>query len=180
MPDFPDARAALGAELVAARAVEEGVAVLRQFIATDPARVNRIPAHVLLAQAQAARGDLEGAIADWRAVKHRARRSHARAQLAGRSPAGRGAPARDDGAPAEPHAREAVQLTPKDPAVHNLLGAALASTGRFDEAIAQFREALQVVAGPRQPTGAACRETARESWSRAPSQVHFDIATTSS
>ena len=49
LPAVTDARAALGAELLLVGQTEEGIAILRQFIAADPSRVNRIPAHVLLA-----------------------------------------------------------------------------------------------------------------------------------
>ena len=55
-------------------------------------------------------------------------------------------------------ADEAVQLAPRDPAAHNLLGAALASTGRLDEAIAHFREALQLA--PTDPQARANLERA--------------------
>ena len=45
----------------------------------------------------------------------------------------------DDPARAEPYAREALRLEPGNPAAHNVLGITLASNGRLDEAIAQFR-----------------------------------------
>ena len=89
----------------------------------------------------------------------RARRCGARAQLAGLlARQGEALLRREDGARAEPYAREAARLTPADPAVRNLLGAALASTGRFDEAIAQFREALQIA--PNDPQARANLERA--------------------
>ena len=155
VPDFPDARAALGTELVISGRVDEGAAVLRQFIATDPANVNRIPAHLLLAETQAKRGEIDGAhCRPARAAEAGARRRERPGPAVGprsRARANRACAATTRRRP-EPYrsARSRVQLTPKDPAVHNLLGAALASAGRFDEAIAEFREALQVAPGDRQ------------------------------
>ena len=40
------------------------------------------------------------------------------------------------------HAREAVRLTPTDPAAHNLLGLSLIGQQKIDEAIAEFRASL--------------------------------------
>jgi Flp pilus assembly protein TadD len=48
----------------------------------------------------------------------------------------------NDFADAVAHAREAVRLTPKDPAAHNLLGLALIGEQKIDEAIAEFRASL--------------------------------------
>lgn len=145
-PDFPDARAALGTELLFQGQREEGVAVLRQFIEDDPSRVNRIPAYVLLAETMASQGNVEGAIAEWRAVVRIAPDdAAARAQLARLLTAQADAYLRqDDVTRGEPYAREAVQLAPDDPNARNLLGVALASSGHFDEAIAQFLEALRI------------------------------------
>jgi Flp pilus assembly protein TadD len=45
---------------------------------------------------------------------------------------------------AEPYAREALRLEPGNPAAHNVLGITLASNGNIGEAIAQFKQALQI------------------------------------
>lgn len=146
LPDFPDARAALGTELILQGQHDEGAAILRQFIADDPSRVNRIPAHVLLAEALAARGNLDGAAAEWRAVLATAPSdAGARSQLA-RVLVARadGALRANDAARAEAYAREAVALAPRDSVARNLLGVALASGGKVGDALVQFREALQI------------------------------------
>jgi Flp pilus assembly protein TadD len=158
--DFPDARAALGTELILQRQTAEGMDVLRQFIAADPSRVNRIPAYVLLAETMASQGDLEGAAREWRAILGIAPSDPgARAQLARTLSALAQARLRQgDGAGGEAQAREAVALAPRDPDAHNLLGAALASTGRFEEAITHFHEALQL--SPNDPQARANLERA--------------------
>ena len=46
--DYPDARAALGTELLFTGATDEGVATLEAFVAANPGAPNRIPAKVLL------------------------------------------------------------------------------------------------------------------------------------
>jgi Flp pilus assembly protein TadD len=160
VPDFPDARAALGTELILQRQTAEGMDILRQFIAADPLRVNRIPAYVLLAETMASQGDLEGAAREWRAILGIAPSDPgARAQLARTLSAQAQARLRQgDGAGGEAQAREAVALAPRDPDAHNLLGAALASMGRFEEAITHFHEALQL--SPNDPQARANLERA--------------------
>ena len=120
--------------------------MLRQFIAADPARVNRIPAHVLLAQAHDGARQFDGAIAEWRAViGSRPTDRNARAQLAGLLAAqAETRLRRDDGERGEPYAREAAQLAPQDPAVHNLLERRWRRPGASTRRSSQFREALQV------------------------------------
>jgi Flp pilus assembly protein TadD len=150
--DFPNARAALGTELILQQQFDEGAAVLRRFIAEGPSLANRIPAHVLLAQAFASQGRLDQAEAEWRAVltlspgdaAAKARLAQvlsARAETALRQ---------DDTSRGEVYAREAVQLAPHDAAGFNLLGIALASKGRFEEARSYFRQALQIAPDDRQ------------------------------
>ena len=152
VPEFPNARAALGTELVVTGQIAEGTALLREFIAADPEKVNRIPAHMLLAQVFADKGDLDGAIADWRALRRLAPDDlNSRAPLAQLlTRRGETQLRRNDPAGAEPFAREAVQLAPDNGAALNLLGAVLASSGRFEEAVAQFREAVRVAPGDQQ------------------------------
>jgi Flp pilus assembly protein TadD len=144
--DFPDARAALGTELILQRQTDEGIAVLRQFIDADPLRTNRIPAYAILAEALATQNNYEGAAREWRAlIRISPSDPGARAQLAVTLSAQAETRLRQgDGIEAERYAREAVQLAPADPRAHNLLGAALASSGHLDEAIPQFQEAQRL------------------------------------
>jgi Flp pilus assembly protein TadD len=152
VPDFPDARAALGTELIGQGQTVEGIAVLRQFITAGPALVNRIPAHVILAEAMTSQDNLEGAAGEWRAVVNLAPSdAGARAQLARTLLAQAQRRLRQgDSAGGESSAREAVQLAPRDAAVHNLLGALLASRGNLAEAITHFREAVQLAPNDQQ------------------------------
>ena len=153
VPDFPDARAALGTELLLQGHTEEGIATLRQFIAAGPDLVNRIPARALIAETMTLQKNFDGAAHEWRAIINIAPSGVGpRAQLARTLSAQAEARLRQgDGAGAEPYAREAVQLAPTDPGAHNLLGAALASTGHLDEAITHFREAVQLAPADPQP-----------------------------
>jgi len=145
VPDFPDARAALGAELLQQNK-DEGVSILRRFIADDPRQPNRIPAHLLLADAFGAQGQIDEAAVEWRAIlalapgNDQARMGLARILSAQAQSALR----QNDPARGETAAREAVQLAPGDAAAHNLLGIALASTGRIDQATVEFREAAKL------------------------------------
>jgi hypothetical protein len=67
--DFPDARLSFGAELILQQQqFEEGIAVLRQFIADGPSRPKQRAAHTLLAQAFAAQDKLDQAADEWRAI----------------------------------------------------------------------------------------------------------------
>ncbi|MEP7303953.1 MAG: tetratricopeptide repeat protein [Acidobacteriota bacterium] len=168
VPDFPDARAALGTELVLQRQIEEGMAVLREFIAADPSNVNRIPAYALLGETLTGQKDLEGAAREWRAIVSIAPSDPgARAQLARTLLVQAETRLRQgDGVGGEPYAREAVQLTPTDPAAHNLWGAALASSGRLEEAITHFQEALRLA--PNDPQARANLERARRFTSTSP------------
>jgi Flp pilus assembly protein TadD len=51
------------------------------------------------------------------------------------------------------HAREAVRLTPNDPAAHNLLGLALVGQQKIDEAIGEFRASLALQPGNNDAAG---------------------------
>ena len=51
------------------------------------------------------------------------------------------------------HARDAVRLTPNDPAAHNLLGLALIGQQKIDEAIAEFRASLALQPGNNDAAG---------------------------
>jgi len=147
--DFPDARAALGTELIVQRQYDEGIAVLRQFVADGPSRPNRIPAHVMIAEALAAQDKLDDAAGEWRAILALAPgASNARAGLARViSAQAQKALQRGDADTGERYAREAVQLAPGDGAAHNFLGVALASKGNLAEALTHFREAQRIAPG---------------------------------
>jgi len=147
--DFPDARAALGTELIVQRQYDEGIAVLRQFVADGPSRPNRIPAHVMIAEALAAQDKLDDAAGEWRAILALAPgASNARAGLARViSAQAQKALQRGDADTGERYAREAVQLAPGDGADHNFLGVALASKGNLAEALTHFREAQRIAPG---------------------------------
>jgi len=169
--DFPDARAVLGTELVIHGQTDEGVAVLRQFIAADPARLNRIPAHALLAETMTSQNNPAGAEREWRAIATLSPSDlGVRAQLARTLLAqAEGRMRQGDAAGGERFAAEAVQLTPLDPAAHNLLGAALASTGRIEGAITHFREALQIA--PNDPQARANLDRALRITSTSPPRL---------
>jgi Flp pilus assembly protein TadD len=144
--DFPDARAALGTELILQRQYGEGIAVLRQFVADGPSRPNRIPAHVMIAEALVSQGKLDDAAGEWRAILALAPGdSGARAGLARLiSAQAQQALQRGDADSGERYAREALQLAPGDGAAHNFLGVALASKGNLTEALSHFREAQRI------------------------------------
>jgi hypothetical protein len=59
VPDYPDARAGLGTELLLQGKTEEGIAVMNAFVEAAPDLPNRIPAKVLLAQAHRALAERE-------------------------------------------------------------------------------------------------------------------------
>jgi len=144
--DFPDARAALGTALVLERQNDEGIAVLRQFVADGPSRPNRIPAHIMLAQALASQNKLDDAAGEWRAILTMAPDNQgARANLSRLlSAQAETALRQNDANRAERYAREAILLAPREAVAHNLLGVALASRGNLEEAVSHFREALQI------------------------------------
>jgi len=67
--DFPDARLPLGAELILEhQQYEEGIVVLRQFIADGPPWPKLKAAHTLTAQALTSEGKLDLAAAEWRTI----------------------------------------------------------------------------------------------------------------
>jgi tetratricopeptide (TPR) repeat protein len=59
VPEYPDARAGLGTELLLQGKLEEGIGVMSAFVQDGPALPNRIPAKALLAQAHRAVGERE-------------------------------------------------------------------------------------------------------------------------
>jgi Flp pilus assembly protein TadD len=59
VPDYPDARAGLGTELLLQGNIEEGISVMDAFVQAAPNLPNRIPARVLLAQAHRALAERE-------------------------------------------------------------------------------------------------------------------------
>jgi Flp pilus assembly protein TadD len=144
--DFPDARAALGTALILDRQYDEGIAVLRRFVADGRSRPDRIPAHVMLAEALTSQHKLEEAAGEWRAILAMApadpgARSNLSRLLSAQADT---ALRQNDVSGAEQRAREAVQLAPRDGVAHNLLGVALASKGNLSEALAHFQEARQL------------------------------------
>ncbi len=147
--DFPDARAALGTELLLQKNTAEGVAWLRQFIADGPSLPNRLPAHILLAQAFAADGRLDQSAAEWRIVVAAAPGDAVARRSLGQVLAAEAEAALQDHdqVRGETYARDAVRFAPDDARAHNLLGVALASRGDLRPAESHFREALQLAPG---------------------------------
>lgn len=147
LTDFPDARAALGAEFFFDSRFDDAIRELREFIRTDPERSNRIPARVLLGQALAGAGQLDDAERELRVVADREPSNplvrQALADLGfGYRRAAESALKQNRPAEAAARARDALRLDTNDGDAHNLLGVALATTGRLDEAIAEFRQAV--------------------------------------
>jgi protein O-mannosyl-transferase len=145
--DFPDARAALGAELYADNRMGEAVSELRDFMRSAPSVQNGVHARVILGQALAAQGQLDEAARELHAAiaaepdDALARQALADIALRYRR-AANAALQRRDLADAEAEARAALRLDSRDAEAHNVLGVSLATQGRLDEAIAQFREAI--------------------------------------
>jgi Flp pilus assembly protein TadD len=146
--DFPDARYAFGTELVAAGHLEEGVAELQQFIRAAPGRSDRIPARLLLGHALTAQGKLNEGADQFRALlednpaNERARQGLSDVAQA-HVEAARAALDHRASEDAVSHARLALDLDPGIAEAHNLLGVVLASKGQLNDAIVEFRRALE-------------------------------------
>src|SRR5262249_60200494 len=138
-----NARAARATELLGSGRPEEAAREFRAFIAQGPTLANRIPARQLLVRALTEQGRLDDAAAELRSVM----RELPNDQMAQQSRATLGYEYRKkaegllknsdvDGAMIA--ARQALALNARDGEAHNLLGAALATRGRLEEAIAEF------------------------------------------
>ena len=153
--DFPDARYALGTELAAIGHLDEAARELQEFIRPQPSRPDRMLARLLLGNVFIAQGKLDEAarqfqsLLDGNASDKGAQEGLTAVGVAHRDLAGAMMRQKNAGQ-AEAHAREAVRLLPQDSAARNLLGVALASEGRLDEAVAQFQQALQISPDDRQ------------------------------
>jgi Flp pilus assembly protein TadD len=147
--DFPNARAALATELLASGRTDEAIKEFRTFIEQDPALPNRLPARQFLVRALTLQGRLDEAAAELRTVLQ-ALPNDAMAQQA-RTALGleyrkraEAALKASDAEGAIMAARQALALDARDAEAHNLLGAALATRGRMDEAIVEFQEAASL------------------------------------
>jgi Flp pilus assembly protein TadD len=172
--DFPDARAALGTELVVQGRSDEGVSILRQFIAADPARPNRIPAHLLIGETMTSQGRFEEAAKEWRAIVAIAPAdAGARLQLVRTLIAqAQQRLKQGDLRGGQSIAREAVDLAPANADAQNLLGAAFASSGDLASAIPHFREAVRLA--PNDPQARDNLERALRLTSTSPPRPRID------
>jgi Flp pilus assembly protein TadD len=147
--DFPDARYALGTELIVAGQIDEGARELQEFIRRQPSRPDRIPARLLLGRAFLSQGKLDDAVKEFRNVLDMAASNPLARQgiqdVIAEHLARATAALRDENMEeASRHAREVLRLDAKNVSGHNLLGVALASRGKLDDAIAEFRAALAI------------------------------------
>ena len=152
--DFPGARFALGAEVLADGRLDDGIRELRRFIESMPEHPAVGGAHQMIGSALAAKGDMEGAIAELRkAVEIEPRDPRANALL--------GEYLLRGNAPSEAvgYLRVAVALSPSDAQLHDLLGTAYAIQGQLAEALPHFRRAMEI--DPDHPTARANVERAR-------------------
>lgn len=134
--DFPGARFALGGELLADGALDEGVRELRTFITLMPDHAAVGGARQMIATALGAQGNFGEAIAELRRALERAPgdpRAHA---LLGEMLLGNG-----NDAEAMRHLERAVALNHRDARTHDLLGTILVRQGRLTHAIVQFERA---------------------------------------
>jgi tetratricopeptide (TPR) repeat protein len=137
--DFPDARYALGTELVIAGKIDEGIAELRQFIQARPEHLNRIPARTLLAQALGLQSRFADAVGELRALLNVVPDSeNAHALLADMLFAA----GKADEAAGE--YRWLVARRPDNASLESKLGATLLTAGRLIEATEHFEKALQL------------------------------------
>ena len=154
VPEFPDARFALGTELYAMAKMDEAVRVLQDFIRAEPRRADRIPGHVLLARIYMSQGRFADASQQFDAAlaiapgiydesTNAASQGLTEVETAERIVAA-DLLRRMHAEAAETQVRDAVRIAPRDAEAHNLLGAALASQGKLQEAIAEFRIALSI------------------------------------
>lgn len=132
--DLPEIRGVLGLELLALGRSAEAVDELRIYLRDNPrdanAWANLGNALTAVGRADEARRAYEQSVAI-EPNNGLSQRNLALQYLQ-----------QNDFANAVAHAREAVRLTPGDPAAHNLLGLALIGEQHVDEAVAQFRASL--------------------------------------
>jgi tetratricopeptide (TPR) repeat protein len=137
--DFPDARFALGTELVFGGKIDEGIAELRQFIQARPQHPNRIPARTLLAQALGLQGKYAEAANELRPILKMAPDSKSVHTLLADMLAAAG---QHDEAAAE--YRWLVASSPGDSSIESKLAATLLAAGRLSEATEHLQKALQL------------------------------------
>jgi tetratricopeptide (TPR) repeat protein len=133
--------AVVGAGISAGRAAyfRDDVAFSRQWLLTNPESIN---AHYNLAYALAPRGDLDEAIAHYRAaLRIRPDYTFARNNL------GNALAARGETAAAIAEFREALRLDPAYADAHHNLGLALAGQGKLEEAERELAEAVRLEPG---------------------------------
>ena len=146
VPDYPDARAGLGAELFLQGQRAEAIDVLDLFIGANPSHPNRIPARILMGQALLAQGRIDEGASQFSAVLAADPSSVAANQGMATVARIRAARFLEQGniAQASAQAREALRLNPGDADAHNVLGVTLAQQGQVDEAVREFQTALRI------------------------------------
>jgi tetratricopeptide (TPR) repeat protein len=147
--DFADARFALATELAASGRLDDAAAEAERFIHDRPSRPDRIPGRLLLAQIRLAQRRPDDAVAELRTILAANPANGVALQtLAQAASLYRDLTVKANDthrlADAERAARSWAQIEPRSVDAHNLLGVALGSQGRIDEAIAEFRAALAV------------------------------------
>ena len=153
--DFPGARFALGAELLADGRLDEGIRELRTFVELMPGHPAVGGAHQMIASALAAQGQMDEAIEELRlAIEVDPREPRANALLGEFL-------LRDEQVPeAIEYLGRAVALQPSDAGVRDLLGTAYALQGELKRALPHFRVAAQL--DPNHPTARANVERAEQ------------------
>jgi tetratricopeptide (TPR) repeat protein len=146
VPDYPDARAGLGAELFLLGQRAEAIDVLDLFIGANPSHPNRIPARILTGQALLAQGRIDEGASQFSAVLAADPSSVAANQGMATVARIRAARFLEQGniAQASAQAREALRLNAGDADAHNVLGVTLAQQGQVDEAVREFQVALRI------------------------------------
>ncbi len=146
VPDYPDARAGLGAELFIVGQQAEAIDVLDLFIGANPSHPNRIPARILMGQALLAQGRIDEGASQFTAVLAADPSSVAANQGMATVARIRAARLLEQGniAQASAQAREALRLNSGDADAHNVLGVTLAQQGQVDEAVREFQVALRI------------------------------------
>jgi Flp pilus assembly protein TadD len=138
-PDLPDAKHVLASALINRGDLAEGIAELQEFVGANPHNREIVSARDELATALAQRGDREGAITQYRSIIDlMPQYGRARANLIGLLLQ------QERFADAEVEARAFVSARPNDAEAHDLLGVALATEGRLDEAVPEFQTATEL------------------------------------
>ena len=146
VPDYPDARAGLGAELFLLGQRAEAIDVLDLFIGANPSHPNRIPARILMGQALLAQGRTDEGASQFAAVLAADPSSVAANQGMATVARIRAARFLEQGnvAQASVQAREALRLNAGDADAHNVLGVTLAQQGQVNEAVREFQIAVRI------------------------------------